>query len=51
LIVGSLLELSDVGRPFDGGDYYVTRFAHRYDHTAGLRTRFEAERAVVNEGS
>lgn len=51
LIVGSILELSDVGRPFDGDGYYVTRFCHHYDHTSGLRTRFEAERAVINEAS
>jgi phage protein D len=48
LVVGSLVELHDVGRPFDGGGYYVTRLCHTYDHTSGLRTRFEAERSTIN---
>jgi phage protein D len=48
LVVGSLVELQDVGKPFVGGGYYVTRFCHTYDHTSGLRTRFAAERATVN---
>ena len=49
LVVGSIVELQDVGQPFSGGGYYVTRFCHTYDHTAGLRTRFSAERTTVNE--
>jgi phage protein D len=48
LLVGSVVELQDVGQPFSGGGYYVTRFCHTYDHTAGLRTRFEAERSTMN---
>lgn len=48
LVVGTLLELQDVGRPFDGPGYYVTAFRHTYDHTSGLRTRFQAERGSVN---
>jgi Bacteriophage probable baseplate hub protein len=48
LVVGSIVELQDVGQPFSGGGYYVTRFCHTFDHTAGLRTRFSAERSTVN---
>jgi phage protein D len=48
LVVGSLVELQDVGQPFAGGGYYVTRFCHTFDLTSGLRTRFAAERATVN---
>jgi phage protein D len=48
LLVGTLLELQDVGQPFDGPGYYVTSFRHTYDHTSGLRTRFQAERGSVN---
>lgn len=48
LVVGSIVELQDVGQPFSGGGYYVTRVCHTFDHTAGLRTRFAAERSTVN---
>ena len=48
LVVGSIVELQDVGQPFSGDGYYVTRFCHTFDHTAGLRTRFTAERSTVN---
>jgi uncharacterized protein len=48
LVVGSIVELQDVGQPFSGGGYYVTRFCHTYDHTSALRTRFTAERSTVN---
>jgi phage protein D len=48
LVVGSIVELQDVGQPFSGGGYYVTRFCHTFDHTASLRTRFTAERSTVN---
>ena len=47
-MVGSIVELHDVGAPFSGGGYYVTRLCHTYDNTSGLRTRFEAERGTVN---
>jgi len=40
-----------LGPPFEGAGYYVTRVRHTFDHEYGLRTRFEAERATVNEGS
>lgn len=49
MVVGSLLDLRRVGEPFDGEGYYVTRVRHTFDHVSGLRTRFEAERATVNE--
>ena len=49
MAVGSLLRLELVGDAFDGDGYYVTRVCHTYDHVQGLRTRFEAERATVNE--
>jgi len=49
MVVGSKLKLNDVGLPFEGGGYYATRVRHTYDHTSGLRTYFEAERATINE--
>jgi phage protein D len=49
LVVGSIVELQDVGQPFSGDGYYVTRFCHTYDHTSALKTRFTAERSTVNE--
>jgi phage protein D len=51
LVVGSKVKLDRVGGPFNGGGYYVTRVHHSYDRTDGFRTRFEAERATVNEGT
>jgi len=48
MVVGSIVELHDVGSPFEGDGYYVTRFCHTFDHARGLRTRFEAERGTVN---
>jgi uncharacterized protein len=48
MVVGSLVELQDVGQPFEGGGYYVTHVCHTYDHTSGFRTRFEAERGTMN---
>lgn len=50
MVVGSRLTLERVGRPFEGGGYYVTRVRHTYDLTSGHRTCFEAERAVIEEG-
>jgi len=49
MVVGSILRLELVGAPFEGEGYYVTRVRHTFDHQRGLRTRFEAERATVNE--
>jgi uncharacterized protein len=49
MVVGSRLRLDLVGAPFDGDGYYVTRVTHTFDHHQGLRTRFEAERATLNE--
>jgi uncharacterized protein len=49
MVVGSTLRLEQVGQPFEGDGYYVTRIRHTFDHVHGLRTRFEAERATVNE--
>jgi phage protein D len=51
MIVGSRLTLQRVGRPFEGGGYYVTRVCHTYDLTSGHRTRFEAERPTIEERS
>ncbi|MFI9386611.1 phage late control D family protein [Kutzneria sp. NPDC052558] len=48
MIVGSRLTLSLVGRPFEGGGYYVTRVKHVFENVHGLRTHFEAERATLN---
>jgi phage protein D len=50
LVVGSKVNLDRVGAPFTGGGYYVTRVHHSYDRDSGFRTRFEAERATVNDG-
>ena len=49
LVVGSRLTLNLVGAPFEGGGYYVTRVRHTFDLRRGFRTRFEAERATMNE--
>jgi len=49
MVVGSRLKLDRVGKPFDGDGYYVTRLCHTYDLQNGHRTRFDAERATVNQ--
>lgn len=49
MVVGSRLTLEQVGRPFDGEGYYVTRLRHTFDLVKGFRTRFDAERATINE--
>ncbi|MGH3823172.1 MAG: phage late control D family protein [Pseudonocardiaceae bacterium] len=49
MVVGSRLRLELVGAPFDGEGYYVTRVSHTFDNVQGFRTRFEAERASINE--
>jgi phage protein D len=49
MVVGSRLRLELVGAPFEGDGYYVTCVAHTFDRTCGFRTRFEAERATLNE--
>lgn len=46
--VGSVLRLVDVGAPFSGDGYYVTRATQTWDTTHGLRTAFEAERATLS---
>ncbi|MGC3992796.1 MAG: contractile injection system protein, VgrG/Pvc8 family [Propionicimonas sp.] len=51
LTVGTQLRLEDVGAPFDGDGYYVTRVRHTYDNVNGFRTTFEAERPTINEVS
>jgi phage protein D len=49
LVVGSRLTLERVGRPFNGGGYYVTHVRHTYDLSTGHRTCFEAERPTIEE--
>ena len=49
--MGSKLTLDRVGHPFDGGGYYATKVCHAYDLENGFRTRFEAERATIQEGA
>lgn len=49
MTVGSRLRLEEVGAPFEGAGYYVTRVKHTVDLERGLRTMFDAERATVNE--
>lgn len=50
MVVGSKLTLENIGSPFTGDGYYVTRVRHTYDLTEGFRTHFDAERATINEG-
>lgn len=47
MVVGSLLTLEQMGDPFNGEGYYVTRVRHTYDLTQGHRTQFEAQRATI----
>jgi phage protein D len=49
LVVGSRVTLELVGAPFEGAGYYITRVRHTFDLRHGFRTRFEAERATLNE--
>jgi phage protein D len=49
MVVGSALTLQRVGSPFEGSGYYVTRVRHVYDLIHGHRTKFDAERATVNQ--
>jgi uncharacterized protein len=49
LVVGSRLTLDGVSGPFEGDGYYVTHVRHTFDLKHGFRTRFEAERATLNE--
>jgi phage protein D len=49
LVVGSRLTLRLVGGPFEGAGYYVSQVRHTFDLRYGFRTRFEAERATLNE--
>jgi phage protein D len=49
MVVGSRLTLNGVGGPFEGDGWYVTALCHTWDLADGFRTRFEAERATVNE--
>lgn len=51
MMVGSRVTLERVGQPFNGPGYYVTRVCHTYDLQHGHRTRFEAERATIQEGA
>lgn len=48
LIVGSLVTLEQVGQPFEGDGYYVTKVQHTFSLAHGHRTLFEAERATIN---
>lgn len=47
--VGSVLRLEQVGAPFEGDGYYVTRMTQVWDTQHGLRTHFEAERPTLND--
>jgi uncharacterized protein len=49
LMVGSRVTLEDVGAPFEGPGYDVTRVCHTYDLDGGHHTYFEAERPTLNE--
>lgn len=49
MIVGSILNLEQVGAPFDGDGYYVTKVAQVFSLAYGHRTHFECERATIND--
>jgi phage protein D len=51
LVVGSRLRLEQVGEPFEGDGYYVTKVCHTFTLREGLRTRFEAERSTLNKAT
>jgi phage protein D len=44
--VGAILELSQLGKMFDG-DYYITSACHTVDLDSGYMTEFEVERAGI----
>ena len=50
MVVGSKLTLQEVGGPFEGAGYYVTRVLHTFDLDDGFRTLFHAERPTLNAG-
>ena len=47
LIVGSTLNLEQIGEPFSGEGYYVTKVQQEYTLAHGHRTLFEAQRAFI----
>ncbi|MDD7965485.1 phage late control D family protein [Actinomycetospora lemnae] len=49
LVVGSRVRLQDVGAVFEGEGYQITSVRHTFDLHRGFRTRFDAERATLNE--
>jgi len=49
LVVGSRLTLDGVGQVFEGSGYYTTSVRHTFDRVHGFRSRFMAERPVLNE--
>jgi phage protein D len=51
MAVGSRLHLNGVGTPFDGDGYHAVHVCHTYDRASGHRTRFEAQRATINQVS
>lgn len=51
MTVGSRLSLDHVGAPFEGEGYTVTEICHSYDRNLGFRTRFDAERSTIRQGS
>lgn len=48
LMVGSILNLEQLGEPFNGDGYYATKVQHTFNLGEGHRTSFEAERATIN---
>lgn len=49
MVVGSQLNLEQLGAPFDGDGYIVTRVCHTFVLGEGHRTQFEAERPSLGE--
>lgn len=49
MIVGSILNLEQVGAPFNGEGYYVTKVSQQFSLAHGHRTHFQAERATIND--
>lgn len=48
MMVGSVIELEQLGAPFNGDGYYVTKVQQVFTASEGHRTHFEAERATIN---
>ncbi|WP_342807640.1 contractile injection system protein, VgrG/Pvc8 family [Alteromonas sp. M12] len=48
LVVGSSITLEQIGTPFSGDGYYVTKLEQLFTLAEGHQTHFEAQRAYIN---